>query len=188
MLKISTLDDISALRENFEVECKLAGGRDGKGELPKDFWETYSAFARVMSGAQSSSSGHSEKSSGHKQINSGHSERTQEGWLLVAGLSKPLIDKLEGLTDALYAELLQKASPAREKAKLPKAELEEIILILCERYYLTLPVLCSLLNRQPDPLRKSYLKPLAERSALTLAFPRTPTDPRQAYTSTRGDK
>lgn len=151
------------------------------------FGESGIEAVRVMSGAQSSSSGHSEKSSGHKQINSGHSERTQEGWLLVAGLSKPLIDKLEGLTNALYAELLQKASPAREKAKLPKAELEEIILILCERYYLTLPVLCSLLNRQPDPLRKSYLKPLAERSVLTLAFPRTPTDPRQAYTSTRGD-
>jgi hypothetical protein len=52
-------------------------------------------------------------------------------------------------------------------------------------YYLTLPVLCNLLKRQPDPLRKSYLKPLAERSDLTMgAFPRTPIDSSKAYTST----
>ena len=88
------------------------------------------------------------------------------------------------LTDKLHNELLQKTTTAREKARLPKKELEEIILTLCDGYYLTLPVLCQLLNRQPDPLRKSYLKPLTNQSKLTLAFPRTPTDPRQAYTTT----
>ena len=46
MLEIKTLDDISALSENYEVECKLAAGKNGKGELPKDFWPTYSAFAK----------------------------------------------------------------------------------------------------------------------------------------------
>lgn len=50
MLEITTLADIAALRENFEVECKLATGRDGKGSLPKDFWETYSAFANAYGG------------------------------------------------------------------------------------------------------------------------------------------
>ncbi len=50
MLEIKTLDDISALSENYEVECKLAAGKDGKGELPKDFWPTYSAFANSYGG------------------------------------------------------------------------------------------------------------------------------------------
>lgn len=50
MLKISTLDDIAALRETFEVECKLAAGKDGSGELPKTFWDTYSAFANSYGG------------------------------------------------------------------------------------------------------------------------------------------
>ena len=47
---ITTLDDLSALRESAEVECKLAQGRDGKGKLPKDVWERYSAFANTQGG------------------------------------------------------------------------------------------------------------------------------------------
>ncbi|WP_320042172.1 RNA-binding domain-containing protein [uncultured Desulfobacter sp.] len=50
MLEIKTLDDISVLSENYEVECKLAAGKDGQGELPKDFWPTYSAFANSYGG------------------------------------------------------------------------------------------------------------------------------------------
>ena len=45
-----TLDDLSDLRESEEVEVKLASGRDGRGELPKDFWPTYSAFANTGGG------------------------------------------------------------------------------------------------------------------------------------------
>ncbi|MDD4913202.1 MAG: putative DNA binding domain-containing protein [Sideroxydans sp.] len=50
MLEIKSIADIEALRESFEVECKLAAGRDGKGELPKDFWATYSALANSYGG------------------------------------------------------------------------------------------------------------------------------------------
>ncbi|MFT5589440.1 MAG: ATP-dependent DNA helicase RecG [Bradyrhizobium sp.] len=45
MRDITALADIAALQENITVECKLAQGRDGKGALPKDLWEPYSAFS-----------------------------------------------------------------------------------------------------------------------------------------------
>lgn len=50
MLEIDSLEDIAALRESVEVECKLAQGRNGDGALPKDFWPTYSAFANTDGG------------------------------------------------------------------------------------------------------------------------------------------
>lgn len=47
---LQSLDDLSLLAESVELECKLAQGQDGKGELPKDFWSTYSAFANTHGG------------------------------------------------------------------------------------------------------------------------------------------
>ncbi len=42
--------DLEQLREYYELECKLAAGRDGKGELPQDFWRSYSAMANMHGG------------------------------------------------------------------------------------------------------------------------------------------
>jgi len=50
MIEISNLEDIAALKESTDVECKLAQGRDGKGACPKSLWETYSAFANTQGG------------------------------------------------------------------------------------------------------------------------------------------
>ncbi len=50
MFTLHTLDDISRLAETSELECKLAQGQDGKGEVPKDFWPTYSAMANAHGG------------------------------------------------------------------------------------------------------------------------------------------
>lgn len=45
--KLETLEDLSLLRESVDLECKLAQGQNGQGEIPKDFWPTYSAMAKV---------------------------------------------------------------------------------------------------------------------------------------------
>ncbi|NOY26427.1 MAG: hypothetical protein GXP62_11195 [Oligoflexia bacterium] len=45
-----TLDDLDLLREGWDFEAKLAQGRDGQGQLPRSFWETYSAMANANGG------------------------------------------------------------------------------------------------------------------------------------------
>jgi predicted HTH transcriptional regulator len=49
-MTIQSLADIATLCESVDLECKLAAGKDGKGELPNDFWPTYSAFANTHGG------------------------------------------------------------------------------------------------------------------------------------------
>ena len=45
-----SLEDLLLVRESTALECKLAQGQDGQGELPKDFWPTYSAMANAHGG------------------------------------------------------------------------------------------------------------------------------------------
>lgn len=49
-LNIKKLADLEFLAESEEVEFKLAHGKDGKGELPKDFWKSYSAMENNYGG------------------------------------------------------------------------------------------------------------------------------------------
>lgn len=50
MIAKYTLEDLAVLRETVDFECKLAQGQNGQGEVPKDFWPTYSAMANVGGG------------------------------------------------------------------------------------------------------------------------------------------
>jgi ATP-dependent DNA helicase RecG len=45
-----TTQDLTLLGESVDLECKLAQGRDGSGEVPLSFWETYSAMANTNGG------------------------------------------------------------------------------------------------------------------------------------------
>ena len=50
MFDLKTPEDLSLLRESIDLECKLAQGQGGQGEIPKDFWPTYSAMANAHGG------------------------------------------------------------------------------------------------------------------------------------------
>lgn len=50
MITNLTIEDIEALAESTDVECKAAQGRNGKGQMPKSIWETYSAMANTSGG------------------------------------------------------------------------------------------------------------------------------------------
>ena len=42
--------DILHLAEDSDLECKRSAGRDGRGELPRDFWQSYAAMANTDGG------------------------------------------------------------------------------------------------------------------------------------------
>ncbi|MFT7003866.1 MAG: ATP-dependent DNA helicase RecG [Sulfurimonas sp.] len=48
---IESKEDLLELQENHEIEFKKAQGRDGNGELPDDFFETYCAMANSYGGS-----------------------------------------------------------------------------------------------------------------------------------------
>ena len=50
MFDLNNLEDLSLLRESADLECKLAQGQNGQGEIPKDFWSSYSAMANAHGG------------------------------------------------------------------------------------------------------------------------------------------
>jgi predicted HTH transcriptional regulator len=50
IIKIQSEQDLILLRESEDVEFKAAIGRDGQGEVPSTFWETYSAMANTNGG------------------------------------------------------------------------------------------------------------------------------------------
>jgi predicted HTH transcriptional regulator len=45
-----TCQELLDLRENYQFEVKSAQGQNGKGEVPKDVWESYSAMANSEGG------------------------------------------------------------------------------------------------------------------------------------------
>jgi len=124
----------------------------------------------------------SELDAGAPNLSSEPSAQGMGKWL--EGLDYPLIDDLEGLNHELRTQLNAMSSRARESRRVPAEEMRETITALCAERYLTLRVLGQLLGRGEDYLRLRYLNPMVKNGALGRAYPQSPNDPRQAYTST----
>lgn len=50
MTEALTGSELTGLAETVDLECKAAQGRSGRGELPEDFWKTYSGMANGEGG------------------------------------------------------------------------------------------------------------------------------------------
>jgi predicted HTH transcriptional regulator len=109
--------------------------------------------------------------------------RTSDGCLITSQLSKPVIDDLSKLSATLRSTLEGMAAAPRMKAKVDRAELIQTVTNLCHGRFITLSCLAELVQRKPDTLRNQYLTPMVRDRTLELAFPKTPTHQRQAYST-----
>ncbi|MBN8506048.1 MAG: AAA family ATPase [Burkholderiales bacterium] len=193
--------DISLALARLEREGLLLSQGQSKGKVyhlpgaaPVSPEQVFSGAG--SSGSSGSSSGSKADSSGSKVASPGSSEeptaeqadlvaatpqRDAQGCLLSPLLDAPIVDDLAALSDALKAELLQRASLPRSKARLERDVMAHVILSVCEGRYVRLSVLAELLQRDADGLRKGYLDGLVKDQLIRRAFPGTPTHELQSY-------
>jgi hypothetical protein len=157
---------------------------------------SYSGDKAAYSGDKQSYSGDSQPYSGDKSLGvdnrvafSGDSElttnnRDQFGRLTSPALKAPAIHDLKDLTPDFYAGLKSVAEPSATSKRLDPEIMRATILQLCDGHYVTRSSLAELLNRTADTLRHQYLGTMIDDKSLTLAFPQTPNDKRQAYITT----
>jgi predicted HTH transcriptional regulator len=107
--------------------------------------------------------------------------RDKDGCLLSPLLDAPILDDLAQISELLRSELIQLAALPREKARLEKQTMVDVILSVCEGRYVRLSVLSELLKRDSDGLRKSYLDKLVKEQRIRRAFPGAPTHKLQSY-------
>ena len=94
---------------------------------------------------------------------------------------------LEANSHHLPPELLSLAEPARTKGKLPAAEMQALVLQLCDGRWLTSKDLAALLNRDAENLQGRILGGMVRKGLLELRFPDVPNRPDQAYRAVEGD-
>ncbi len=129
----------------------------------------------------------SEGSSGISEGSSGISDvrRDNKGRLISELLDAPAIDDITQLEPEFLHTMEQSAQEARDSERLPKEKMRVAILNICNNQYVPLAVLATLLDRNPDALRKQHLTEMVRERQLTLAFPATPTHEKQAYKTTK---
>lgn len=151
--------------------------------------ENYSGDSEGYSGDTELYSGDKEPHSSGKRPYSDDGDpknvnRDSFGRLISPVLKAPAIHDLENLTPEYHEKLRAIAAPSAKSKRLIPDTMRSIILQLCSGQYVTRSCLAELLHRTPDTLRHQYLSTMVEDKSLTLAFPQTPNDKRQAYITT----
>ena len=83
--------------------------------------------------------------------------------------------------DPDWGRLEQLARPARDSGRLNPADLEAVILAVCEGHFLQVNVLAQLLKRNARGLQQRYLRKLVREGRLELQHKGKPNLPDQAY-------
>ena len=102
----------------------------------------------------------------------------------LAGSSHHLFENAQSAAEedpTPWEALEQIAGAARASGKLPRAQLENLILELCQNQFLSLQDLCRLLDRKPPTLRNHYLTHMVGDGRLEMKFADRPAHPQQAY-------
>jgi ATP-dependent DNA helicase RecG len=126
---------------------------------------------------------HSRAGSEQFALDMGSVRRDLHGRRLPDALDAPLVDALDQLTPDYRDRLTALAEPAKRRKRLSSPEMRKVIQAICQNQYVALPVLAELLDRSSDALRQQHLKPMQQAALLVLAFPTSPTHPKQAYRS-----
>ncbi|MEY8239240.1 MAG: putative DNA binding domain-containing protein [Cycloclasticus sp.] len=128
-----------------------------------------------------SSSPNLEPSSPNLSMKTGN-QRDSEGRLISEAHPLHFIDNLEFLSEEYLTRLKGIAEQPRAKKKLSRDLMVEVITGLSRGHFITIGCLAELVNREPETLRGQYLSQMVKDGSLLIAFPKTPNDPRQAYT------
>lgn len=177
--------------EGFDFEVKAGQGADGKGELPKDFWKTYSAFANTSGGIvflgikepkRGRGTSYRFPGMGERQIKdeeaslfpvSQASQSVQSSTHLEASSTQNGVEK--------DAHLLELAGPIRNTGRADPALTRSVILALCKDAFLTGQQISELLGRNSGSIQERFLRPLVREKKLILLYPHSPNHEQQAY-------
>jgi predicted HTH transcriptional regulator len=108
--------------------------------------------------------------------------RDEMGRLVAKQFHLPFVDSIEALVPNFRSHLEMVAADPKEKKRMERDELEEVILRLCEGHFMTIKCLAHILQRREKTLRQDYLAKLCKEQRLKRAFPDTPNHEKQAYT------
>jgi ATP-dependent DNA helicase RecG len=101
------------------------------------------------------------------------------------------VDSLHSDTGSLHKaddsihnpDLLAIAAPARQQKRLAPAEMEQLLLKLCQNRWLSRHELSVILARNAESLRQRFLNPMVEHGLLRLRYPDKPNRADQAYSA-----
>lgn len=122
-----------------------------------------------------------EISSQNLEASSPNSNRDGFGRLISGSHSLPFVEDLNQLTPRYLEALQNLAEEPRRKKKIPRPLMREVLLKLLDGQFVTLSCLAELVRRDVETVRGQYLSEMVKKREVEIAFPRTPNDPRQAY-------
>ncbi len=129
------------------------------------------------------SSANLEASSANLEASSANLRKTRDplGRIVNMDFEHPFVDDLENLTNEEQARLTRLAARPRDLGRVSQNEMKTLILSICSEQFVTIKALSQIISRKEATLRGQYLSKMVKSGSLKQAFPRNPSDPRQAY-------